>query len=155
MTASITDLGARRTVERAERLLAGPRLKVIAGDDTVGDVVPVPAALLAELLDLARPANQIRPALLVHDSGTTIALEVWPTRTEIGRGVYELHAPASSSHALGMWLSRLKPTAHRGSLWIRFDGAARIVDEIRIGSGTHKAPSARIALGPQIPEARA
>ena len=54
MTASITDLNARRTVEAAQRILDGARLTVIAGADTVADVVPVPAELLGQLIALAR-----------------------------------------------------------------------------------------------------
>lgn len=56
MTASITDLNARRAVDRAQRLLDGPRLTVVAGGsaNAVGDVVPVPAELLGQLIALAR-----------------------------------------------------------------------------------------------------
>ena len=54
MTASITDLTARRTVDAAQRCLDGARLTVIAGADTVGDIVPVPAELLGQLIALAR-----------------------------------------------------------------------------------------------------
>lgn len=61
MTASVTDLAARRAVDTAEKLLFGPRLRVIAGTDTVGDVVPVPAELLGQLVVLARRAAEAQP----------------------------------------------------------------------------------------------
>lgn len=59
MTASVTSLIAHRALTQAEKLLAGPRLTVIAGSDTVGDVVPVPAEVLRQLVVLARGATEI------------------------------------------------------------------------------------------------
>lgn len=59
MTASVTSLIAHRALTQADKLLAGPRLTVIAGTDTVGDVVPVPAELLRQLVVLARGATEI------------------------------------------------------------------------------------------------
>lgn len=58
MTASITDLNARRTIADAQKILDNPlRLKVISGPRGHGltdDSVPVPAELLGQLIDLAR-----------------------------------------------------------------------------------------------------
>lgn len=73
MTASVTSLIAHRALTQAERLLAGPRLTVIAGSDTVGDVVPVPAEVLRQLVVLARGATEIADNLDAIAPPTTAA----------------------------------------------------------------------------------
>lgn len=61
MTASITDLAARRAIQSAERLIeSGVRIKMLGSDEFVENV-PVPAKLLEQLLALARGAAEAQP----------------------------------------------------------------------------------------------
>lgn len=136
MTFTLTDINERRTVD---------------------GVVPVPATTLAALLDLARRAvREPLPALPAPDPGPKVAMLAADTdhlpilvvaySTQPGRGVHQVTVHPDTVPDLTRWLYRNR---RRRVLWIRFDGAVRVVEDIHLADGARVAV---IKLGPQIAE---
>ena len=136
MTAQVFALGSIRAIASAQRLLHSTRLTTMAGADVVGHVVPVPAALLAELINLARDGvgttDQTRAAMLII--GDSIPATYVPLTVTTG-GDGRLIVVASWTTRLTGQLRAMK----RGSVWIRTDGVVHVVDEVhwtRLGDET-------------------